>query len=81
MTSGGAPQVRPAGGSPVVGELAHGRRWRDRIDRDHLAQRVGDACGGLVPVDAGGLDVGGGADHLVIVGAEDGERAGAGDLR
>ena len=33
----GAPQVRPAGGRPVVAVLGHRRRGRDRVDRDHLA--------------------------------------------
>ena len=46
------PPVGAAGGGPVVGVLAHRRRRRDRIDRDHLAERVGHPGGGLVPVDA-----------------------------
>ena len=52
MTSGTVPHRfgRPARG-PRVGELAHRRRRRDRIDRDHLGQRVGDPRRGLVAVD------------------------------
>ena len=47
-----APQVRPAGRGPVVAVLRHRGRRRDRVDRDHLADRVGDAGGGLVAVQA-----------------------------
>ena len=47
-----APQVRSAGRGPVVGVLAHRRRRGDRVDRDHLAQRVGHPGRGLVAVDA-----------------------------
>ena len=37
-----APQVRPAGSGPVVAVLGHRRGRRDRVDRDHLADGVGD---------------------------------------
>ena len=52
-TSGTVPHRlgRPVG-APRVAELAHGRRGRDRVDRDHLAQPVGDGSGRLVAVDA-----------------------------
>ena len=46
------PAVRPPGRRPIVGVLTHWRRRCDRIDRDHLAQRVGDARGCLISVDA-----------------------------
>ena len=49
------PPVRTACGGPIVGVLAHRRRRRDRIDGDHLAQRVRHPGGGFVPVDAGEL--------------------------
>ena len=44
------PQVAVASSRPGVGELAHRAGRRDRIDRDHLRQLVGDACRRLVPV-------------------------------
>ena len=47
-----APQVRPLGRRPVVAVLRHRRCRGDRVDRDHLAQRVSDAGGGLVSVEA-----------------------------
>ena len=48
----GAPQVGPSGRRPVVGVLGHRRRRGDRVDRDDLAQGVGDPCRGLVAVHA-----------------------------
>ena len=47
-----APQVRPAGRRPVVAVLGHRRGRGDRVDRDHLADGVGDAGGRLVAVEA-----------------------------
>ena len=47
-----APQVRPAGRRPVVAVLGHRRGRRDRVDRDHLAEGVGDPGRRLVAVDA-----------------------------
>ena len=46
-----APQVRATSGGPGVGVLAHRRGRRDRIDRDHIGEPVGNGCDGLVPVD------------------------------
>ena len=48
-----SPQVRPAGSRPLVGQLGHRRRWRDRVDRDHLAERIGHPGGRLVAVHTG----------------------------
>ncbi len=47
-----APQVRLACCRPRVGQLTHRRGRRDRIDRHHLRQRIGDLGGRLVAVDA-----------------------------
>ncbi len=47
-----APLVRPPCRSPVVAVLGHRGRRCDRVDRDHLAQRVGDARDRLVAVEA-----------------------------
>ena len=47
----GAPQVGATLRTPVVGELTHRRRRRDRIDRNHLTGEMGDARGGLVGID------------------------------
>ena len=47
-----APTVRSARRRPVVAVLGHRRRRRDRIDRDHLAQRVRHSCRGLVAIHA-----------------------------
>ena len=47
-----APQIRPARRGPVVAVLRHRRGRRDRVDRDHLADGVGDAGRGLVAVQA-----------------------------
>src|SRR5947209_17068455 len=38
-------------GRPLVGELAHRRRRRDRINRDHFAEFVRHIGRGLVAVD------------------------------
>ena len=46
-----APQVRPLGDRPLLGVLAHRRRRGDRVDRDDLAQPVGDRRHRLVGVD------------------------------
>ena len=45
-----APQVRPARRRPVVTVFGHGGGRRDRVDRDHFADRVGDAGRRLVTV-------------------------------
>src|SRR5262249_22086367 len=47
------PDVPPAVGRPLVRQLAHRGGRRDRVDRDDLAQPVGDGGRGLVPVDRG----------------------------
>ena len=47
----GAPDVGLALGGPLVGQLAHRRRGRDRIDRADLVDAVCDRGGGLVPVE------------------------------
>ena len=47
-----APEVRASGGAPRVGELAHGRGRRDRVDRADVGEAVGDERGGLVAVEA-----------------------------
>ena len=52
-----APQVRRAGGRPAVGRLTHGRGGRDRVDRQYLAEGVGDPRRRLIAVDAGPLGV------------------------
>ena len=46
-----APQVRATCGGPLVGQLSHRRRRGDRIDRNDLAERIGDARRRLVAVD------------------------------
>ena len=48
----GAPKVRTMRRAPGIGQLAHRRRRRDRVDRDHLAELVGHLRRGLVAVDA-----------------------------
>ncbi len=45
------PDVRLPGRRPLVGELAHQGRRRDRVDRDHLAEAVRDGGDGLVSVE------------------------------
>jgi hypothetical protein len=45
-----APDVLLAAGRPLVGQLAHRRGRRDRVDRDHLTHAVRDRGRGLVPV-------------------------------
>src|SRR5665647_2904038 len=50
-----APQVRLPCRGPAVRRLAHGRGRCDRVDGEHFAERVGDARGRLVAVDAGPL--------------------------
>ena len=47
-----APQVGAACCRPVVAVLGHRRGGCDRIDRDHLADGIGDASRGLIPVQA-----------------------------
>src|SRR5208282_6663162 len=44
----GAPDVAPALGAPLVGELAHVRGGGDGVDGDHFVDAVGDRGGGLV---------------------------------
>src|SRR5262249_42585263 len=46
-----APQVLPPVGGPFVGELAHRRGGRDRVDRDDLARAVRDGSRRLVSID------------------------------
>ena len=46
-----APQVLDPGLRPGVGMLAHRRRRGDGVDRDHLADAMGDTRRGLVAVD------------------------------
>ena len=46
-----APKVGLAGRGPVVGELAHGRRRRYRVDGDYFGKGVGDTGCSLVAVD------------------------------
>src|SRR5690606_10055421 len=46
-----APDVPLARGRPGVGQLAHGRRRGDRVDRDDFVELVGHSGGGLVAVD------------------------------
>ena len=46
-----AENVRPSLAAPVVGQLAHGRRGRDGIDRDDLAAEMGNRGRRLVAVD------------------------------
>ena len=54
ITSGTAPHRFGATlGAPVVGELAHRRCRRDRVDGDDLGGEVGDAGRRLVAVDDG----------------------------
>ncbi len=48
----GAPQVGLAARRPCVGQFAHRRGRRDRVDRHDLRQRIGDLGGRLVAVDA-----------------------------
>ena len=48
-----APDVRLALARPLVGELGHRRRRRDREDAADLVEPVGDGCGRLVAVDRG----------------------------
>ena len=50
----GAPQVRPAFRRPFVGKLRHRRRRRDRKDRAHLVDAVGNVSDSAVAVE--GLD-------------------------
>ena len=47
----GAPDVRPPLARPLVGQLGHRRRRRDRVDAADLVQPVGDRGRGLVAVD------------------------------
>ena len=47
------PDVRPALAGPLVRQFRHGGRGRDRIDRAHLVQAVGDAGAGFVAVQCG----------------------------
>ena len=54
-----APDVGPTVAGPLVGELGHGRGGRDRIDRAHLVDPVGDRGRGLVAVDHRDLALGG----------------------
>ena len=49
-----APDVSPALGRPLVRELAHRRRRRDRVDRDDLAQAMGHGSGCFVGVERNG---------------------------
>jgi hypothetical protein len=49
----GAPEIRPLLGRPGVGPFAHRRRGRDRIDRDHFIQGVGDTGSGFVSIEQG----------------------------
>ena len=44
-----SPQVRASFGGPRVGVLAHRRRGRDRVDRDHFRQGVGDRAAASLP--------------------------------
>jgi len=46
----GPPDVGHLLGRPLIGELTHRRTRRDRVNRDHLAEPVGDVRGGLVAV-------------------------------
>ena len=45
------PDVRPAVGGPLVGQLRHRRRRRDRVDGAELVEPERDVGRGLVPVD------------------------------
>ncbi len=45
-----AEDVGDALGRPLIGELGHRRRGRDRVDRTHLVQPVGDMCDGRVAI-------------------------------
>jgi hypothetical protein len=47
----GSPDILATGGGELVGELAHGRGGRDRVDRDNLAHRVGYMGGRGITVD------------------------------
>ena len=38
----GAEDVLAARVAPLIGQLAHRRRWRDGVDRDYFAQAVGN---------------------------------------
>ena len=51
------PEVGLTGRRPIVRRLAHGRCRRDRVDGHHFTERVGDACGRLVPINADSLPV------------------------
>ena len=46
-----APDVLPALGRPLIGQLAHRRRGRDWIDRADLVHAVRDRGGGLVAIE------------------------------
>ena len=45
-----AEQVQAAMGGPLVGDLSHGGRGRDRIDSGHVAECIGDMADGGVAV-------------------------------
>ena len=47
-----APQIGAPGGGPIVAMLGHRRGGGDRVDRDHLADGIGDAGRRLIPVEA-----------------------------
>ena len=49
--TGRCPRRSPPLARPLVGELGHRRRRRDRVDAADLVQAVGDRGGGLVAVD------------------------------
>mgnify|MGYP003650563566 CR=1 FL=1 len=57
-----SPQVFPSARRPLVTRLGHGRRWRDRIDRDDFVESVGDGSDRLIGIardEAGGVGRGG----------------------
>ena len=46
-----AENIRSPPARPIIGQLAHRRGRRDRVDRDHFTRKMGDRGRRLIPID------------------------------